>query len=554
MKKLLLAFLLGFSSLGLHAQNTFIPYNRDYYHLIDRFQIMHSSKENLLQTTFKPIRRVTISRFLNNIEGEYEGMSAQDKFNYEFLMNDNWYTSKSKYNENPKSWWDLMYDRKSDFYVYQTDDFVLRINPALTFTGGKDTDEDQILFTNTRGAEIQGEIDGKIGFYSMLTTTQARFPDYVHEFIRTKRAFPNEGFWKDGEGNSRTWDFFHARGYITFNLTKSINIQTGYDKQFIGNGLRSLILSDFSSPMLFGKITTQLGPFKYTNLFAELTEDIVFAGQNPGDGKYPKKFMASHRIDVSILPNLEIGLFETVVADSANVNYYNPIIFYRSIEQQQGSPDNTLVGFDFKLNLKKQYQLYGQFILDEFLISALRSGEGDWRNKFGVQLGAKYLNAFNIDNLDLQAEFNVARPYFYAYERPALSYSNYRNPMAHPMGANLKEIALVGRYQPFPKLYVTGKLIRTEYGEDNGGINYGGNVLADTDNRTGNTGVFVGQGVATTNTYLELTGSYMLLHNVFLDWKNIIRKKDSEIDARSSNTFISMLSLRWNLPQREHEF
>ena len=122
------------------------------------------------------------------------------------------------------------------------------------------------------------------------------------------------------------------------------------------------------------------------------------------------------------------------------------------------------------------------------------------------------------------------------------------------MGANLKELALVGRYQPIPKLFVTGKLIRTQYGEDENGINYGGNVLSDTDDRVQNGDFEIGQGVATTNTYLELTGSYMLLHNVFLDWKNIYRKKDSEIDARSASSFMTMLSLRWNLPQREHEF
>ena len=553
MKKLLFAFLLGFSAFGLQAQNTFIPYNRDYYSLIDRFQIKFGNKENRLQTTLKPLRRTELSSFLLGMNGNYDSLSAQDKFNYEFLMNDNWFNTKSKFNDNPKSWWDLMYDRKSDFYVYQTKDFVLRINPAMTFAVGKDGDEDQILYTNTRGAEIQGEIDGKVGFYSILTTTQARFPDYVYDFIRDKSAFPYEGFWKDGAGNSRTWDFFHARGYLTFNATKSINIQAGHDKHFMGNGFRSLMLSDFSSPMLFGKITTQLGPIKYTNLFAQLTEDIMFAGQNPGDGKYPKKFLASHRIDVSILHNLEIGLFEAVVADSSNINYFNPIIFYRSVEQNQGSPDNTLVGMDFKLNLKKKYQIYGQFVFDEFVISELRSG-GSWRNKFGVQLGGKYIDAFNVPNLDLQAEVNIARPYFYAYERPALSYSNYRNPLAHPMGANLKEIVLVGKYQPIPKLFVTGKIIRTQYGEDQNGINYGGWVLSDTDDRVREGDFKIGQGVATTNTYLELSGSYMLLHNVFLEWKNILRKKESEIADRSSNTFITMLSLRWNLPQRENEF
>lgn len=554
MKKFFGALILLLFAQSLWSQSTFIPYNRDYYHLIERFQVQYSNSDRILQTSFKPIRRVDLANFLKDIAPEYENMSAQDQFNFEFLMNDNWNYTQSKFNDNPKNWWDLMYDRKSDFYVYQNKDFFLRVNPSLYFTAGRDQNEDQLLFTNTRGAEIQGEIDGKVGFYSMLTTTQARFPLYVHDFIRNNRAFPYEGFWKDGEGGSRTWDFFHARGYLTFNATKSINIQAGYDRHFMGNGIRSLMMSDFASPYLFGKITTQLGKIRYTNLLAELTEDIVFSGQNPGDGKYPKKFLATHRIDVAVLPNLEIGVYEAIMSDSANINYFNPIIFYRYLEQQQGSPDNAIVGLDFKWNIKNKYQAYGQFVFDEFVIGELRSGNGSWRNKFGVQLGGKYFDAFDIPTLDLQAEYNVARPYFYAYERSALSYSNYRNPLAHPMGANLQEFILVGRYQPIPKLSLTGKLIYTDYGEDENGLNYGGNVLADTDDRIGGTGIRVGQGVSTNNTFLELSGSYMLLHNVFLDWRNIYRSKSSELAARSSNTFITMLSLRWNLPKREHEF
>ena len=45
-----------------------------------------------------------------------------------------------------------------------------------------------------------------------------------------------------------------------------------------------------------------------------------------------------------------------------------------------------------------------------------------------------------FSNLDLQAECNLARPYFYAYEDPTLSFTNYRNSLAHPLGANFNEI------------------------------------------------------------------------------------------------------------------
>lgn len=85
------------------------------------------------------------------------------------------------------------------------------------------------------------------------------------------------------------------------------------------------------------------------------------------------------------------------------------------------------------------------------------------------------------------------------------------------MGANLKEVLIMARYQPFNKLNITGKLFITQYGEDENGLNYGGDLLKSTNDRIGNTGNTIGQGVGTTNTYLELIGSYMVLHNLFID-------------------------------------
>ena len=46
----------------------------------------------------------------------------------------------------------------------------------------------------------------------------------------------------------------------------------------------------------------------------------------------------------------------------------------------------------------------GQLVLDEFLIDNLRQG-GRWAKKWAVQAGLKLFNAFEIPNLDLQAEY-----------------------------------------------------------------------------------------------------------------------------------------------------
>jgi len=553
MKKLLIIITLLAIAEGVFAQSTYVPYNRDYYHLVDRFAVRYANDFDFFQNTYKPLRRSYISELLLKVNADRENLSSQDLFNLDYLLNDNWYWTRAESSDSEKDLWNLFYKKKKDFYHVDAENFSIQINPVFQFGGGIDSDNDLTLFTNTRGIEAHGTIDDKIGFYTFLTTTQTRLPQYVFDYIRgVPRAFPNEGFWKKFGDNA--WDLTHARGYITFNVTKSIDVQTGYDKNFIGNGFRSMVLSDFSSPYLYLKINTRLGRFLYTNLFAELTEDIIFANQDPGDGSYPTKFMAMHRLSVNFSRNVEVGVFETIIARRANINYFNPIIFYRAIEQQQGSPDNISLGLDFKVNIHNKYQVYGQAVIDEFLIGALLENDGDWRNKFGVQVGAKYFDAFKISTLDLQAEYNVARPYFYAYEDPALSYTNYRNPLAHPLGANFKEIIFTARYQPINKLSLVGKIMRSNAGRDENNLNYGGNLLLSTDDRIGTTGNTIGQGVTTITTFMEISGSYMLKHNIFLDLRNTYRNFNSAIDSRDLKSFISTISLRWNIGKRELEF
>jgi hypothetical protein len=62
--------------------------------------------------------------------------------------------------------------------------------------------------------------------------------------------------------------------------------------------------------------------------------------------------------------------------------YLNPVIFYRSAEQQNGSADNALAGLDIKANVARKFQFYGQLMLDELKISELRKQW--WANKFGL--------------------------------------------------------------------------------------------------------------------------------------------------------------------------
>jgi hypothetical protein len=278
------------------------------------------------------------------------------------------------------------------------------------------------------------------------------------------------------------------------------------------------------------------------------------------------KYTALHHLSMNIGKKFNLGIFESVVFnanDSAKVNqfrldYLNPIIFYRGIEQQNGSTDNALLGLDFKLNLVKKLSFYGQFVLDEMVISHLRARDGWWANKYAIQVGGKYVDAFGLPNLDLQGEINVVRPFTYSHYTISGSYSHYRQPIAHPLGANFTEMVGVVRYQPLPRLNVTGKLFLIDIGRDtvDSYTNYGSDIMKLNQNRVPNKeiGNTQGQGFSNTIMYGSLTASFQLKHNLFVDASTVLRKSESTVSFYNNNSVITSLALRWNIPQRTYEF
>jgi hypothetical protein len=235
-------------------------------------------------------------------------------------------------------------------------------------------------------------------------------------------------------------------------------------------------------------------------------------------------------------------------------SYLNPIIFYRAIEQQFGSSDNVILGVDFKWNALKGVSVYGQFVLDEFLLDNLKEGNGWWANKYGIQAGVKYFNAFGVSNLDLQAETNIVRPYTYSHNTSYGSYTGYLQPIAHPLGANFKEVIGIVRYQPIPKLNVTGKLAMMQVGRDTTTVNWGSDILKDNTTREQDFENKIAQGVKNDILFATFTASWQVKHNIFIDLSVVLRQSESPVPIYNTNTSVTSLALRWNIAQRLYEF
>src|SRR5436190_5657885 len=370
-----------------------------------------------------------------------------------------------------RPWGKTFYQTPGTLFEVHVKDFDLALNPVLQFQGGKEKDYDETLFLNTRGVRVRGRIANKIGFDSYITDNQERDPLYVQQWVNKYKAVPGKGYYKSFKTTG--YDYFDATGYFTFGVTKYIDVQFGYDKNFIGNGYRSLFLGDFSNNVLFLRLNTRIWKINYQNLFMELN-----ATEPKGpDRLLKKKYAAMHHLDINIGKSLNIGLFEGIIfgrPDHFEFGYLNPIIFYRSIEQQNGSFDNALVGMDVKANVAHALQFYGQLLIDEFVLSALKENNGSWVNKWGIQAGAKYIDALGIKNLDLQLETNRVRPFTYSHDDSVANYTHYNQPLAHPLGASFQEFIGIARYQPAPKWYLEGKLFFWKQGTDTSNtVSYG---------------------------------------------------------------------------------
>lgn len=274
----------------------------------------------------------------------------------------------------------------------------------------------------------------------------SEYPSHVNTMVQTKNISPGFGYSKNDRST-------FAQGNITFTADENFTFQLGYGKNFIGDGYRSLFLSDNANSYPYFKITANIWKLKYMALY---TNYFDITNSNGSVKNYHHKFSTIHYLSFNATKWLNVGFFESIIWQAQedqyyrgyDINYLNPVIFLRPAEYAQGSSDNALLGGNLKLRIKKKNILYSQVILDEFLLKELKAGNGWWANKYGIQVGLKSYDFMWIKNLTLQAEYNMVRPFTYSYYYQPTNistlqnYAHFNSPLAHPLGANFNEVAI----------------------------------------------------------------------------------------------------------------
>ena len=401
----------------------------------------------------------------------------------------------------------LMWNQKKE-------NISVSIDPLFNFQIGKDKVDDRNCYVNTRGVMIRGHIGENVAFYADLAENQASFPNYVQQEIETIGVVPGQGRTK--YRNLEQHDFSQSTGYLSVNAAKFFNIQLGQGKNFIGDGYRSLILSDnaFSYPFL--KFTATFMNVKYQIMWAQMNDvELDSLGR---DIAFPKKWGVFHYLDWNIGKRFTIGLFENITWAEKNetgyrgfdFSYAMPFNLFRPVEYSNGSPDKVLMGLNSKFILWKRATFYGQFALNEFKFDEIFGGKDWWANKYGFQIGFKQYNLLGAKNLDFQIEYNQVRPYTYSSSSAITSYSHHNQPLAHPFGANFKEAISIANYR-YRRWFLEGKIMAAKWGTDsNDKTSIGKDVLRPYGLRANEYGNYIGQGVATTTVSFDGSLSYLI--------------------------------------------
>lgn len=458
-KQLLILFFLMLG-LKVSAQQNYLPFNQFQYH---NFEDSLYAIGSDFHTSVKPYREAQVR--------EYTNPDSLDRFGY----------ANGKF---ANTWFGSRILKQHAVWL-DSGKFQLFLDPAFNLEAGQDRATDSSAYINTRGVQVGGNIGKKFSFYSAFYENQAKYAPYIGNYVVTHDVVPGQGRVKEFKGSANEFDFSNAEGYISYAPSTHFAFQFGHGKNFIGDGYRSLLLSDYGFNYPFFKVTANFWKIQYTSIWSSFLDvrnrPVVY------ERGFPKKYGHFNYLSYNVHKRVNIGLFEGVIwrdrypsGNSAlNLGYANPIIFGHSIFSGLDRMNNAVIGANAKIKVLKTTSVYGQFVVDDINLKA--GGKGFIENRTGYQVGFKSYNLFTLPNLFVQGEYNTVRPYTYSHADPIQNYGHFNEPLAHPYGANFKEMVGILAYR-FKDISLQIKTVYATIGRDTAGMNFGQNVfLTDTE-------------------------------------------------------------------------
>ncbi len=216
--------------------------------------------------------------------------------------------------------------------------------------------------------------------------------------------------------------------------------------------------------------------YMHGHLFSEARfMDILYQQDTIRIRRGPQRWIASHRLTIEPIPQVTIGLHETIVysARGLDMNYLNPMFPYLFGEYNTGDRDNNMIGADVMIRPMPGTELFGSLLIDD-LPSIDKIVKLD-STKMIFSLG---MHQKLSTNTQLGMSYTRSDAHMYTHYMRLNTYENLNRPLGHSIGPNAEEWAVrLTTRLPYRTRIMTGyRFIRK--GLNPPGQNVGGDLLA----------------------------------------------------------------------------
>lgn len=344
-------------------------------------------------------------------------------------------------------------------------DYYLKISPAIDFAYGRDIGDTikRSLFQNTRGFHVEGNLFKNFSFSTSLYENQGRYTNYesiyyssVGElypnsdstYLTQNGVIPGGGRTKPFKGDG--FDYAFAVGYLVYKPFKWLRIAMGNNAQFIGDGHRSLLLSDNSYSAPYLRLDWKIGPkFNFVYHRARNMNLLRRPASGSVESYYEAKGYSVNYFTYKPTDYISVSLFESgmwnrgdsVTSHHSHPLYYNPIPFLSGLVLKGKNEVVSLLGLNVNYQFAERHRVYGQFAINDYN-----------SKKVAFQLGYRGYNFFDINDFMIQLEYNNVANGTYETGNRRLNNVHFNLPVAHVKGNGFQEFIFRSNYE-YKRIY-----------------------------------------------------------------------------------------------------
>lgn len=419
------------------------------YFLFHTLNILFSQQNTLMLNSFFKDRL-----YDNSSTENYSGSSFLPIYESEYNLHNKIRDSSIQYYELTE----ILF--KKHLFEAKGSNYYITISPVVDLTRGKDFADtaDRKLFQNTRGVYVECDLYKNFSFTTAFYENQGRYSYYETKFYSSHgELYPNQSAGKyttqnaviPGGGRTKAFktdgfDYAYAVGNLVYKPHRSIILSAGNTSQFIGEGYRSILLSDNSVAAPFLRATFQLSEkWEFNYMRSRLFNLMRRPVSTSVEAYYESKAFSTNYLSFKPNSKITLSLFEgviwskgdSIISKRVHPLYFNPVPFIANIALPE-SEVNSLIGLNFSFLPFNSHRLYGQFA-----IGNLNS------DQIAFQFGYRGYNYFGLRNFMLQFEYNNVSQEMYTSSNSRLNYSHYNLPLAHTIGNSFQEFILRNNYE-----------------------------------------------------------------------------------------------------------